>query len=135
MISYVVVAEHGQIIECGQVQDEVIDLIKPPMGATLIRGVSISDPSMHVWDGQQAQPLPPRPSFLHEFDYPSKTWKMSAGAVRTKRDKLLAECDWTQLPDVPLETKDAWAAYRQALRDLTDQGGFPDGVIWPVEPD
>jgi hypothetical protein len=59
---------------------------------------------------------------------------MSPLAVRVERDRLLVECDWTQLPDVPLETRDAWAAYRQALRDLTDQPGFPGTVVWPVPP-
>jgi hypothetical protein len=48
-----------------------------------------------------------------------------AAINRGKRDQLLKKSDWTQLPDVPLETKEAWAAYRQALRDL------PDNVNWP----
>jgi hypothetical protein len=54
--------------------------------------------------------------------------------VRAKRTYLLAESDWTQLPDVPLATKQAWAAYRQALRDITEQPGFPLEVVWPEPP-
>ena len=54
--------------------------------------------------------------------------------VRNKRNKLLAECDWTQLPDAPVD-QTAWAAYRQALRDITDQEGFPANVTWPVKPE
>lgn len=57
-----------------------------------------------------------------------------AFGIRQERDNLLQASDWTQLPDVPQETKDLWAAYRQALRDITSQAGFPREVIWPVKP-
>jgi len=53
--------------------------------------------------------------------------------VRTKRDKLLAESDWTQVADAPVD-KAAWATYRQSLRDIPQQAGFPTNVVWPVEP-
>ena len=54
--------------------------------------------------------------------------------VRSKRNRLLASSDWTQLPDVPLETNSAWATYRQELRDITGQPGFPN-VQWPEPPE
>ena len=54
-------------------------------------------------------------------------------AVRADRNKRLAECDWTQLADAPVDGA-AWAAYRQDLRDIPSQAGFPWNVIWPVEP-
>jgi hypothetical protein len=54
--------------------------------------------------------------------------------VRSQRDSLLASTDWTQLPDVPQSTKDIWAPYRQALRDVTAQSGFPETIEWPVAP-
>jgi hypothetical protein len=53
--------------------------------------------------------------------------------IRARRDVLLAQSDWTQLPDVPLATKAAWADYRQALRDVTAQPD-PTNIIWPVAP-
>lgn len=53
--------------------------------------------------------------------------------LRAERNRRLAECDWTQLPDTPVDAT-AWATYRQALRDLTDQEGFPWDVVWPDEP-
>lgn len=56
-------------------------------------------------------------------------------AALTRRQQLLESSDWTQLPDVPTSTKDSWAAYRQALRDITDQVGFPQSINWPVQPD
>ena len=53
--------------------------------------------------------------------------------VRKNRNNLLVDTDWTQLPDVPLATKEAWATYRQALRDITDQPD-PFNIVWPVPP-
>jgi hypothetical protein len=59
-----------------------------------------------------------------------------ADAARAKRDVLLTASDWTQLPDSPLDSdaRSAWAAYRQALRDITGQEGFPEEIDWPVAP-
>lgn len=56
-----------------------------------------------------------------------------ADDVRAERNRRLAACDWTQLSDAHAN-KDAWAAYRQALRDVTAQPGFPMNVSWPLEP-
>jgi hypothetical protein len=56
--------------------------------------------------------------------------------ARTKRDKLLQECDYTQTLDYPATNteRSAWAAYRQALRDIPEQEGFPNDVVWPTMP-
>ena len=53
--------------------------------------------------------------------------------VRSDRNIRLAACDWTQLPDAPVDAE-AWAVYRQALRDITDQSN-PFEVVWPAAPD
>jgi hypothetical protein len=52
--------------------------------------------------------------------------------VRRDRNRLLTDCDWTQLPDAPVD-KQAWAAYRQALRDITMQAD-PFNLVWPTKP-
>lgn len=59
-----------------------------------------------------------------------------AAQVRAERDARLAACDWTQLPDAPLDgaQRAAWAACRQALRDMPQQPGFPAAVQWPGAP-
>lgn len=53
--------------------------------------------------------------------------------VRASRTELLKACDWTQIADSTAD-KPTWATYRQALRDITAQSGFPWTVIWPVPP-
>jgi hypothetical protein len=56
--------------------------------------------------------------------------------TRSKRDKMLQECDYTQTLDYPATDaeRSAWAAYRQALRDVPTQEGFPNDVVWPTIP-
>ena len=55
-------------------------------------------------------------------------------ALRQQRNRLLAESDHTQLPDVPGDRQD-WVAYRQALRDLPDTTNNPINVTWPEPPE
>ena len=57
----------------------------------------------------------------------------TAEQVRAERDRLLADSDWTQVADAPADQA-AWATYRQALRDIPQQAGFPESVTWPEEP-
>jgi hypothetical protein len=54
-------------------------------------------------------------------------------SVRNDRNRRLADCDWTQLSDAPVDEL-TWAVYRQKLRDITDQAGFPWEVVWPEQP-
>jgi hypothetical protein len=56
-----------------------------------------------------------------------------AKAVREQRNQKLKDSDWTQVLDAPVD-KAAWATYRQALRDVTAQAGFPWDVQWPEMP-
>jgi hypothetical protein len=58
----------------------------------------------------------------------------AAFQIRSLRDYLIAQTDWTQASDIPSATKEKWVAYRQALRDITQQSTFPTTVIWPTEP-
>lgn len=53
--------------------------------------------------------------------------------IRSQRDSKLTETDWTQIADAPVN-KEAWAIYRQQLRDLPEQDGFPWNVNWPEKP-
>ena len=53
--------------------------------------------------------------------------------IRLIRNQLLTECDWTQLSDVSQTIKDLWTAYRQQLRDITNQQN-PFNIEWPIKP-
>ena len=69
-------------------------------------------------------------------EYTIEDIPMTAEEARAKRDKLLSDTDWTQTLDAPIDedTKAAYRAYRQALRDIPEQEGFPLDIIWPELP-
>lgn len=74
-----------------------------------------------------------------QSDYDSKKAAWDAGAndrkaaeVRTERNEKITACDWRVLPDV--SNSDAWKVYREALRDIPTQAGFPWTITWPVQP-
>ena len=69
----------------------------------------------------------------HEAAYKAMKDAEQAKSVREQRNIKLAECDWTQLADSTAD-KLAWATYRQSLRDITAQAGFPWTIDWPVAP-
>ncbi len=86
----------------------------------------------------------PKPTDRSQFNYVVGAWyeppiseaeiedmRLSA---RSDRNSLLSACDWTQVADAPVD-REAWSAYRQALRDVTLQDGFPLNIIWPNPPE
>jgi len=87
-------------------------------------------PLVDLWEAQRIiEDTPPPPPTLEE----------KQATVRAERDSLIAKCDWTQMPDSPLnaELKTTWATYRQALRDITEDalfGSEPESVGWPIKP-
>jgi hypothetical protein len=70
-----------------------------------------------------------------DMDDEAKTAKDAeqAKSVRTTRDEKLKDSDWSQVADAPVD-KTVWATYRQALRDVPTQSGFPWEVTWPTQP-
>lgn len=58
---------------------------------------------------------------------------VEASRIRAERNTKLAASDWTQVIDAPVDQA-AWATYRQALRDITSQAGFPWDIQWPAQP-
>jgi hypothetical protein len=85
---------------------------------------------------------PNKPEPYYQFNYQTKQWydprsyEIKCDLVKVKRNQLLTDSDWTQIPNNPLtlEVQQQWATYRQELRDITQQSGYPDNVIWPTPP-
>jgi hypothetical protein len=71
---------------------------------------------------------------VSDLDADASAAKVGAqwAVIRAERNKLLTDCDWTQLPDVSVDAA-AWATYRQALRDVTGQAN-PFAIVWPEGP-
>ena len=65
--------------------------------------------------------------------YPDATNEQKWEQIKLWRNAQLSRTDWTQLPDAPVD-KEAWATYRQALRDLPANGGLAEDAVFPSEP-
>jgi hypothetical protein len=76
---------------------------------------------------------PAKTAAEQEAEYKTMKDAEQAKSVRTSRGEKLKDSDWTQVADAPVDQA-AWAAYRQALRDVTDQEGFPWSIEWPTNP-
>jgi hypothetical protein len=66
------------------------------------------------------------------YDVVQKPEAMAGDNVRRERNRRLQETDWMALSDNTMTPE--WASYRQALRDITSQGGFPYAIEWPTKP-
>ena len=69
----------------------------------------------------------------HEAAYQARLDADAAKAVRAERDQKLKDTDWMGMSDVTMSAD--WATYRQALRDVPGQDGFPHTVTWPTKPE
>lgn len=131
-LNYSIVDNNGRIVMFGKT------IVRPFLDQHLTLDTVPPD-SDYYWANTHWEKIPPSPTPHHKFDYSVKQWidprtiKTEWPLVRVKRDRLLSKSDWTQLPDVPVKTKEAWAAYRQALRDITQQAD-PFAIVWPVAP-
>jgi hypothetical protein len=67
------------------------------------------------------------------FRFPDATNEQKWEQIRLWRNAQLANSDWTQVSDSPVD-KNAWATYRQALRDLPEQGKLANDAVFPVKP-
>lgn len=121
---------------------EILESTLPP-DCIEMEGISTipAETILRQWrfrDGKFVDVGPPKYDYL-EWDCAVNDWvdrrtkENEWSIVRYKRDQGLLSSDWTQLPDVPLATKEAWAVYRQALRDITEQVD-PFNIVWPAPP-
>ena len=104
-----------------------------------------------VFEGPQAQPSRYQVAFRDGVEQIDGKWfikwsvadmeqeakdaldAQQAASQRAYRNTLLSDSDWTQVLDAPVD-QTAWAAYRQVLRDVTAQVGFPWDIEWPAKP-
>lgn len=114
---------------------------EPPVmdGTFAIDEAADVDQGIYDLETGKLKTRPPRPSISHDWDYAAKQWVVNPGrvekAARARVKALLSESDWTQIDDAPQGKKGAWRQYRQALRNLSKQPGWPDDVTWPEPPD
>jgi hypothetical protein len=109
-----------------------------PEGHSLI--VAKSNPSINYVKNNLILTFPKKPYENSYFDYIEEKWVLDYlnqnALIKSKKDYLLYRSDWTQIPNnsLTVEQQQAWAIYRQELRDVTSQSGYPFNVIWPTPP-
>lgn len=135
-----VLGEHGQPLRelMGSQEQVALNL---PDGANFVEGPPAGD----WWDGARWHDKPQQPSIHHQWAWAEYEWQDMRTAeqkdaqawekVRGLRDALLTATDWrvikAQETGLPLDS--AWVAYRQALRDITQQPD-PQNIVWPEVP-
>lgn len=135
MKNFIVYNSVGQILRSGSCQDSDISL-QAQENEYVIEG--IADINTQYVNSNSVYDLPTKPGVDYVFNYDSFVWELDINKVTkaalAKRQKMLLESDWTQLPDVPVFNRPDWIEYRQKLRDITDQSGWPTSIIWPQPP-
>jgi hypothetical protein len=125
----------GQILRVVQTNDIESQI---QTGEAYIDG-SVDDSAYYI-ENDEPVAIPPNPSQYAEFNFSTKQWilneNLAIANVLQKRQKLLYASDWTQIPNGPLTSaqQESWATYRQELRDIPSQSGYPYNVIWPTPP-
>jgi hypothetical protein len=84
-------------------------------------------------DTAASEGQPAKTAAENEAEYKARKDAEQAANMRRQRTEKLNDCDWTQIADSTAD-KTAWATYRQALRDVTAQSGFPWTITWPDAP-
>ena len=92
-----------------------------------------------LWKTVKRREDRPRRNFDKDYDRLLEAareteYNLLAKTIRDKRDKLLADTDWSMMADVTMEEqkRESYRTYRQALRDITKQEDFPYNVIFPI---
>jgi hypothetical protein len=131
--------ENGRILRGVDTSEDLLPLQKLPEEFLMI---SEANPVDHYVDvnTKEIKSIPTRPSEYAVFDWKTKSWiidnSIAEQIVISKRKQLLFDSDWTDTfsASTRLVNYVEWQAYRQALRDITAQEGYPISVVWPSQP-
>jgi hypothetical protein len=127
----------GQISRIVQTNEIELQLQE---GESYING-SYNDVTYYIADGEPVE-ISAKPSPYSEFNYATKEWVLNSNLavadITKRRLQLLVASDWTDTLSAKTRLGDAlynqWQTYRQELRDITEQAGYPFEVQWPTPP-
>ncbi len=147
MVGYFVALDTGEIEKAGRCEASLFHHQGTGNGRLIAIDGEPPNPERFYWTGSAFAEYPPRPGPWAKWNgngwvdprTPADFAKITAqkwAALRQERDRLLALCDWTQVPDVPLTVtqKLAWQSYRRALRDMPEKTADPAKPVWPTPP-
>ena len=139
MNHYVQIGVSGLVVGRGSTNAPLSAIPSPPGGQVLRLGSDVPVGAPLFFDGSQVRVAPAAPSPFHVLQPKDGTWVLDEAAawasVRSERERRITATDWrvvrAQEDSRLLEPE--WRAYRQALRDITDQPD-PLRIIWPTPP-
>ena len=142
-MNYIFYTNEGQIKSTTSCQENLFQYQIIPDGCQTLQTESalVNIFNYYVDNGILVE-LPTKPDQYSIFDYSLKQWvqnePLAKYEIRVQRDDLLAKSDWTDTSSAPDRLGQAvyqeWQTYRQALRDIPKQTGFPFNVVWPIAP-
>lgn len=125
----------GKILASSNNPNQTLDISEE-----LLESAEIDDLFSNYVENGVIKKIPPNPYKYGKFDYSTKNWVIDTEAATTevlnKRNQLLTESDWISYRAYETNTPipQVWLDYRQALRDITLQVGYPLDVVWPTPP-
>lgn len=126
MILYILYdKENGEIVGHGDTDRET------NLAQMAVPGIGVRKVQKLPQDGSRV--VNGRIKSMRKRDREDRATMAAEREAKAKRRALLSNCDWTQVPDAPVDAQ-AWRDYRQQLRDITDQSGYPHDIKWPEEP-
>lgn len=141
MIYYAFYLTSGQYVQTGVTMEPLVEG-DIPAGLDVYYGQVNSATQYHDIASNQPVDMPPRPGMTYRFDFDSRAWVVDLSQIKNdilgRRDRLLSESDWTDTVSAQARLGDqysVWQAYRQALRDITSQPGYPINIEWPQRPE
>jgi hypothetical protein len=139
MILYAYYTSQGRYVQTGTSVAQVLES-DIPAGCSVYYGAVDIFAQYHDVATNTPASKGTAPSDGHKFDYATKAWVPDTDYLNSRarhdRGQLLQSSDWTQIPNSPLTItqQTAWATYRQALRDIPQQTGYPVNITWPIAP-
>ena len=142
MISFTTYLATGEILSSGTCQEDMLEAqANPEKGILVIQGGS-DFKTQYILNGEIVnKPVKPTDG-AYSFNYSNKQWVQNISAqeaeIKLIRNNLLLQSDWTDTYSAPArlgeEKYTAWQIYRQQLRDITTQPGYPYQITWPQAP-
>jgi hypothetical protein len=140
MIDYAFYLASGEYIQTGATMEPITEGDIPD-GCGVYYGAVNTAEQYHSITSDSPVDMPAKPGVNYKFDFVTYTWVEDLTQVRTavlaRRQQLLADSDWTDTVSAQTRlgaTYATWQLYRQALRDITSQAGYPITIEWPTAP-
>jgi hypothetical protein len=140
MINYAFYTPTGQYTRTG-INMEELQGSDIPEGSSVYYGQVNAYTQYHDTETNMPVDMPVKPGEYYKFDYTTRSWiadaERAARVVLAQRQQLLIDSDWTDTLSAQTRLGTAyaeWQTYRQALRDITLQPGYPTAVEWPTAP-